>query len=79
MALVRTTITLPEEHLAEIDRLAGPRGRSGFIADAVTERLRHERLGRAIRETAGALRGSKTWPDREAVDRWVAELRDADR
>ena len=79
MAMVRATITLPAEVLAAIDETAGTRGRSQYIAEAVERRLKRERLERVLDETAGALRGSETWPDAEAVQRWVRELRSNDR
>ena len=34
MALVRTNLTLPAELMAQVDALAGPRGRSAFVAEA---------------------------------------------
>lgn len=79
MALVRATITLPAELLAAVDETAGTRGRSQYITEAVERRLKRERLERALRETAGAIKGSSTWPDAESVERWVRELRSNDR
>ena len=35
MPLVRTNVTLPAETLAMIDEVAGPRGRSAWIIDAI--------------------------------------------
>lgn len=75
MALVRTTVTIPEELLALVDEYAGPRGRSAFVAAAIEQRVKRERLGRVIRETAGVLEGSATWRTPEDVTRWVDELR----
>jgi metal-responsive CopG/Arc/MetJ family transcriptional regulator len=79
MAMVRATITLPAEVLAAVDQTAGQRGRSQYIAEAVERRLKRERLERVLNETAGAIKGSKTWPDAEAVQKWVRELRANDR
>ncbi|OGN80965.1 MAG: hypothetical protein A2X23_10920 [Chloroflexi bacterium GWC2_73_18] len=53
--LARTNVTLPEDLLREVDRLAGPRGRSGYVAEAVALRVKRDRLARALRETAGAV------------------------
>ena len=47
--------------MAEVDRLAGPRGRSAFVAAAVEEAVKRERLRQAIEETRGVLAGSDTW------------------
>lgn len=79
MALVRTNITLPAELLDQIDAIAGPRGRSKYIADVVTKQVRRDNLKRVIDETAGCLKGSSAWGDtdeerdanlREARDSW---------
>jgi metal-responsive CopG/Arc/MetJ family transcriptional regulator len=79
MALVRATITLPAELLDAVDATAGARGRSQYIAEAVERRLKRERIQQMLDETAGAIKGSTTWPDVEAVQRWVRELRANDR
>jgi len=52
MVLARTNLTIPEDLLREVDELAGPRGRSAFVADAVAARVRRERLARAIGASA---------------------------
>lgn len=73
MALARTNLTLPEELLAEVDELAGPRGRSRYVAEAVAQRVKRDRLGRAIRATTGVVR---TGPlSREQVSALVDQLR----
>ena len=78
MALVRTNITLPAEVLALVDQVAGPRGRSAYIAEVVARQVRRDNALRVIRETAGALRGSKTWGETpEETDRILRELRDS--
>jgi hypothetical protein len=73
--LTRTNVTLPTSLLAEVDRLAGPRGRSRYVAEAVARRVRRDALGEAIRETAGAMRGRPGWMGPDEVMRWVEELR----
>ncbi|TMB58160.1 MAG: ribbon-helix-helix protein, CopG family, partial [Chloroflexi bacterium] len=40
MALARTNLTLPEELMREVDALAGPRGRSRYVAEAVAQRVK---------------------------------------
>jgi len=71
----RTNVTLPSTLLAEVDRLAGPRGRSRYVAEAVAQRVRRDALGAAIRETAGAMRGRPGWMSPDDVARWVDDLR----
>lgn len=73
--LARTNVTLPADLLNEVDELAGPRGRSRYVAEAVKQRVRRDRLGRAIRETAGAMRGRPGWMDPDEVVEWVDQLR----
>jgi metal-responsive CopG/Arc/MetJ family transcriptional regulator len=76
MALARTNLSLPEELLDQVDELAGPRGRSRYVADAVRERLRRDRLLRAIDASAGSLvRAGQLGMSRDDVALWVDELR----
>jgi len=75
MTLARTNLTLPEDLLREVDNLAGPRGRSRYVAEAVAQRVRRDKLGRAIRDTAGILAGNPGQMSREAVTAWIDELR----
>ena len=74
-ALARTNVTLPASLLAEVDRYAGPRGRSRYVAEAVAQRVRRDALGAAIRETAGAMVGQPGWMSPEEVAAWVDDLR----
>jgi metal-responsive CopG/Arc/MetJ family transcriptional regulator len=75
MTTSRTNLTLPEELLHEVDALAGPRGRSRYVAEAVAQRVKRDRLGKAIRETAGIMRGRPGAMTPEDVEHWVASLR----
>jgi len=75
VTLTRTNVTLPGELLEEVDRLAGPRGRSRYVAEAVAQRVKRDRLGSAIRETAGVMVGRPGWMSPDEVVRWVDELR----
>ena len=73
--LTRTNVTLPAELLEEVDRFAGPRGRSRYVAEAVAQRVRRDALGEAIRETGGAMVGRPGWMTPDEVTAWVDELR----
>ena len=73
--LTRTNVTLPAALLEEVDRYAGPRGRSRYVAEAVAQRVRRDALGAAIRETAGAMVGRPGRMSPEVVAAWVDELR----
>lgn len=75
MALARTNLTLPKQLMAEVDDLAGPRGRSRYVAEAVAQRVKRDKLGKAIRETAGILVGTPYQMTRDEVTAWVEFLR----
>ena len=76
MALARTNLTLPEALIREVDVIAGPRGRSRYVADAVAQRLKRDRLLRALDAAAGSLvpKGGRPM-SRAEVSAWVEELR----
>jgi metal-responsive CopG/Arc/MetJ family transcriptional regulator len=75
MSLARTNLTLPEDLLREVDALAGPRGRSRYVAEAVAQRLRRDRLRQAVESSAGVLRGTSGAMSRDEVSAWVDALR----
>lgn len=74
---VRTNLLLPKELVDEVDRFAGPRGRSRYVAEALVERLRRDRLREAVMATAGSLHASDypNWRTSEDVVAWVRQLR----
>jgi len=76
MALARTNLTLPEELLRQVDEIAGPRGRSRYVADAVAQRVKRDRLRLAIEASYGSLvpKGGRPMT-REEVSALIEELR----
>jgi hypothetical protein len=76
MGMVRTNITLPADLLALIDSVAGPRGRSAYIADVVARQARRDNARQVFERYRGALKGSTTWgrTDEEA-DEYFRKLR----
>ena len=70
---VRTNLLLPEALVREVDKYAGPRGRSRFVAEALEAKLKRERLREAIRSTAGILNADDYpyWRTSEDVVEWV--------
>jgi metal-responsive CopG/Arc/MetJ family transcriptional regulator len=76
MGIARTTVTLPEELLAEVDALAGPRGRSAFVTEAIAARVKRERLRRALDRVRGVYVGTPFEMDDEQAYRWVRDLRE---
>jgi hypothetical protein len=61
MPLVRTNVTLRAETLAIIDEVAGPRGRSAYIAEVLLKQAKRDRMKKVWEENRGALEGSATW------------------
>jgi metal-responsive CopG/Arc/MetJ family transcriptional regulator len=78
VALARTNVTLPEELLRQVDELAGPRGRSQFVAEAVAARVRRERLRKALDAAKGAWIGTPSYMTPAEAYRWVRSMRDED-
>ncbi|HUP83207.1 MAG TPA: hypothetical protein VM284_03345 [Candidatus Limnocylindria bacterium] len=69
-------MTLPEELMRKVDELAGPRGRSQFVADAVAWKVKRERLRKALEETRGAAVGTPGYMTPDEAYRWVRSMRD---
>jgi metal-responsive CopG/Arc/MetJ family transcriptional regulator len=76
MALARTNVTIPEALLREVDELAGPRGRSAFVAEAIEARVKRERLRRALDAAQGIYKGTSFEMDADTAYRWVRDLRE---
>ena len=76
---MRTNLLLPDDVVAALDRVAGPRGRSRYVAEAVRERVRREERQALVGEIAGAWRDNPLFPTSDAVYQWVRELRSQDR
>ena len=77
MTLARTNLTLPEDVIREVDAIAGPRGRSRYVAEAVTQRLQRDRLRKAVEDSAGVLLGPNAM-NRDQVTDWIDQLRTED-
>ena len=75
----RVRIVLPDEMLAELDQVAGKRYRSGFVVEAVQEKLVRLRQTRALQETAGLVSGDiPAWSSPEDVTAWLRASRQRD-
>jgi hypothetical protein len=74
---MRTHISLPEDLIAEVDKLAGKRQRSAFIEEAVRAKVRNEKmlalLDRPLKEGQVHIGGVG-----EEASRWVHESRQLD-
>jgi metal-responsive CopG/Arc/MetJ family transcriptional regulator len=69
-------IELADELVAELDRVAGRRGRSAFVRTAVQRALENERRWEAIESAAGTVHGGHEWDADPA--RWVRDQRRGD-
>lgn len=74
---VRTNLLLPEDLVAEVDRIAGPRNRSRYVAEALRARVRRDRLREAVEATFGVLdpKDYPEWSTSEKVVEWVRARR----
>jgi metal-responsive CopG/Arc/MetJ family transcriptional regulator len=75
---VRTNLFLPRELVAEVDRVAGPRGRSRFVAEVLEQAVRRERQREAMLAGVGMLAdrpGYEHWSTSDRVVEWVYEQR----
>lgn len=79
MTSVRTTISLPEEVLREVDAVAGPRGRSAYIADVIARQVKRDRQRKVFSETFGALAGTPGHMTPDQILELVRQLRSEDR
>jgi hypothetical protein len=74
---VRTNLMLPPELVAEVDRIAGPRNRSRYVAEAVKTRLRRDHLKEVWDRSFGILKAEDYpyWATSDMVVEWVRALR----
>lgn len=75
----RTTISLPDTLMSEIDRLVGPRGRSAFLARAAQNELKREQLRMALDAARGVMVGTPGWRSADEIVQFVDGLRSEDR
>lgn len=76
---MRIRISLPDTLMSDVDRLVGPRGRSGFLARAAQNELKRERLRAALDAARGAMVDTPGWRSGDEIIRFVDELRSEDR
>jgi predicted transcriptional regulator len=74
---VPTNLTLPADLVAQVDAIAGARGRSRFIEEATRLAIRREQLRAMHASVAGALKADEypRWATSDAVVAWVRESR----
>ncbi len=74
---IPVNLSLPEDLVESLDRVAGPRQRSAFAEEALRRAIRREKLRLSIERTAGSLPADRYphWRTSEAVVAWVREMR----
>lgn len=75
MVMVRTNLTLPVDLLEQIDRVAGPRGRSSYIASVVAKQVRRDLQRKVFEETFGVMIGKPGWMNPDEALAFAKELR----
>ena len=74
----RTHVSLPEDLLADVDALVGPRGRSAFLAEVIRDAVNRRRL------LAFLSSDKPIWKDEDhpelanGAEAWVRNMRDED-
>jgi hypothetical protein len=76
MGSQRTHIILPQELIAEIDAVVGPRGRSAFLVETARAELRRRRLLAFLNDDQPAWTESNHPELAEGSAAWVKRLRD---
>ncbi len=75
MVMARTNLTLPVELLEQIDEVAGPRGRSAYIASVVARQVRRDLQHRVFEKAAGAMIGKPGWMNPDEALAFAKQLR----
>ena len=78
--VVRTNLVLPPELVKRVDRLAGSRGRSRYVTEALERAVRRDEQRQALLSAAGWLRdrpGYEHWSTSDRVVEWVRSMRTA--
>lgn len=75
MSHKRAHIVIPEELAAEIDQVAGKRGRSQFLVEAARREISRHRMTRAISQAAGSWKDEDHPELRRGADPHVAKMR----
>lgn len=71
----RAHIILPQELLAEVDRLVGERGRNAFLVEVVQREIQRRNLLDALREAKGSWRNEDHAELAEGSEAFVRGLR----
>lgn len=73
----RISVTFSEETCRELEQMLPEGGRSRFIEEAVWEKLRRDKFGKALEQAAGVLK-KEDYPEfatLEGIHEWLDRLR----
>lgn len=72
----RAHVFLPDDLLAEVDALVGPRGRSAFLTEVIREAVNRTRLLQFLNSKESIWKDENHPELAEGADAWVRGLRD---
>jgi len=74
---IPVNLSLPEDLVAELDKVAGSRKRSAFAEEALRRAIKREQFRIVAEEVAGSLKAEDYpyWRTSEDVVKWVREMR----
>lgn len=74
----RAHIVLPDDLLAEVDALVGPRGRSAFLTEVIREAVNRRRLLDFFSSPESVLKDEDYPEFRDGSEAWVRRMREED-
>lgn len=74
----RAHVFLPDDLLADVDALVGPRGRSAFLTEVIREAVNRRRLLDVLGSPEPLLKDEDYPEFRDGAEAWVRNLRDHD-
>ncbi len=72
----RAHLVLPDDLLAEVDTLVGPRGRSAFLTEVIRDAVNRRRLLQILSHPEPVLKDENYPEFRDGSEAWVRRLRD---
>ncbi len=74
----RAHVVLPDDLLADVDALVGPRGRSAFLTEVIREAVNPRRLLAFLSSPEPVLKIEDHPEFRDGAEAWVRKMRDED-
>ena len=74
----RAHVILPDDLLADVDALVGPRGRSAFLTEVIREAVTRRRLLQFLSGDQPVFKDEDYPEFRDGAEAWVRKMRDED-